>query len=201
LHGRDAELAATRRFLARVELGPAGLVLSGAAGMGKTSLWSDALGVARAAGTRVMSTRPAEADASLAFGGLRDLIGETAPDVLEILPVPQRRGLAVVLLLEDPGNEPVDAAVVFAAMVNVLRALGDGGPLVVGVDDVQWLDEPPERRGVVRAPTTVLRRADVLGHSVPRLQGVFFGRVARRPSFWLASRAITGIRRSQQILV
>src|ERR687893_1834569 len=79
LHGRDVELAATRRFLARVELGPAALVLSGTAGMGKTSLWSDAVGMARAAGMRVLRTRPSEADAGVAFAGLRDLIGEAAP--------------------------------------------------------------------------------------------------------------------------
>ena len=141
-HGRDAEVAATRRFLGRVERGPAGLVLSGAAGMGKTRVWSDAIGVARSTGWRVISTRPAEADAGVAFAGLRDLVGEAAPDLLAVLPAPQRRALAVVLLLEEPGIEPVDPGVVSASVVSVLRVLRDGGSLVVAVDDVQWLDEP-----------------------------------------------------------
>ena len=142
LHGRDAEVAATRRFLARVAHGPAGLVLSGAAGMGKTLVWSDAIGVARSTGRRVISTRPAEVDAGVAFAGLRDLIGEAAPDVLAVLPAPQRRALAVVLLLEELGPEPVDPGVVSASVVSVLRVLRDGGSLVVAVDDMQWFDEP-----------------------------------------------------------
>jgi DNA-binding CsgD family transcriptional regulator len=142
LRGREAEVAATRRFLARLADGPAGLVLSGAPGMGKTLVWSDAIGVARSTGQRVISTRPAEVDAGVAFAGLRDLIGEAAPDVLAMLPPPQRRALAVVLLLEEVGTEPVDPAVVSASVVSVLRVLRDGDCLVVAVDDVQWLDEP-----------------------------------------------------------
>ena len=146
LHGRDAEVAATRRFLARVAHGPAGLVLSGAAGMGKTLVWSDAIGVARSTGRRVISTLPAEVDAGVAFAGLRDLIGEAAPDVLAVLPAPQRRALAVVLLLEELGPEPVDPGVVSASVVSVLRVLRDGGSLVVAVDDMQWFDEPSRAR-------------------------------------------------------
>ena len=37
--GRDQELAAIEGFLAEVEQGPAALVLSGEAGIGKTILW------------------------------------------------------------------------------------------------------------------------------------------------------------------
>jgi DNA-binding CsgD family transcriptional regulator len=142
LYGRDAEVAATRRFLARVGRGPAGLVLWGSAGIGKSFVWSDAVVVARSTGTRVICSRPAEADAGVAFAGLRDLVGEAAPDVLAVLSVPQRRALAVALLLEEPGTEPVDPGVVSASVVSVLRALCSGGSLVVAIDDVQWLDEP-----------------------------------------------------------
>ena len=142
LYGRDAEVAATRGFCALVEHGPAGLVLSGARGNGQDVVWSDAIGVARSTDRRVISTRPAEADAGVAFAGLRDFIGEAAPDVLAVIPAPQRRALAVVLLLEEPDAEPVDPGVVSASVVSALRALCDGGSLVVAVDDVQWLDEP-----------------------------------------------------------
>jgi DNA-binding NarL/FixJ family response regulator len=155
LYGRDAEVAAARRLFTRVDRGPAGLLLSGAAGMGKTVVWSDAIGLARSAGRRVISTRPAEADAGVAFAGLRDLIGEAAPDVLAVLPAPQRRALAVVLLLEEVGTEPVDPGVVSASVVGVLRALRGGGSLVVAVDDVQWLDVPS--RGVL---AFAIRRMD-----------------------------------------
>jgi len=155
LYGREEEVAATRRFLDRVERGPAGLVLSGAAGMGKTRVWTNAVGVARSAGGRVIGTRPGETDAGVAFAGLRDLVGEAAPDLLAVLPAPQRRALAVVLLLEEPGVDPVDPGVVSASVVSVLRVLNDRGFLVVAVDDVQWLDEPS--RGAL---AFALRRMD-----------------------------------------
>ena len=43
------------RFLDRVEDGAAGLVLSGAPGMGKTVVWSDAIGAARTTASALMS--------------------------------------------------------------------------------------------------------------------------------------------------
>ena len=78
----------------------------------------------------------------MSFAGLRDLIGEAAPDLLAVLPAPQRRALAVVLLLDEPGIEPLDPGVVSASVVSALRVLRDGGSLVVAVDDAQWLDGP-----------------------------------------------------------
>ena len=129
-------------MLTLVERGPPGLLISGAAGMGKTLVWSDAIGVARSTRMRVISTRPAEPDGGAAFAGLRDLIGEAAPDVLAVLPAPQRRALAVVLLLDELGDGPVDPHVVSASVVSVLRALRDGGSLVIAVDDAQWLNAP-----------------------------------------------------------
>ena len=143
MFGREAEVAATRRFFARLDDGPAGLVLSGPPGIGKTRLWSD--GARRGRARPVdgsITTRPVEADAQLAFAGLRDLVGEAATEVLAALPPPQRHALAVVLLLEEPRAEPGDPAVVAASVVSALRVLRADGSLVVAVDDAQWLDEP-----------------------------------------------------------
>ena len=64
--------------------------------------------MARSRGVRVLVTRPAGSDARVAFGGLRDLVGDSVGEVLPALPEPQRRALAVALLLEEPGTVPID---------------------------------------------------------------------------------------------
>ncbi len=138
--GREVELAAIETLVSRVERGTAGLVLSGPAGIGKSRLWTEALRSARASDVRVLTTRPAETDAAVGFAGLRDLVGESAIEALDELPGPQRDALAVALLLEAPGPTPLDPHVVSASFANALRALAMRRPLLVAVDDVQWLD-------------------------------------------------------------
>ena len=70
--GRDAELARLDAFLH--DAGPgAALVLIGAPGVGKTTLWEAAIEVARLRGVRVLSARPGGSAAQLTFGGLIDL--------------------------------------------------------------------------------------------------------------------------------
>jgi predicted ATPase len=145
LIGRDGELAAAAEFLAELEDGPAVLVLAGEPGIGKTAVWQEAVARARASSFVVLSARPVEGEAGLAFAGLADLLEPVAGEVLPELPGPQRRALAVALLREDPGGGVVDQRAVCAATNAVLRLLAGRGPVVVGVDDLQWLDRPSAR--------------------------------------------------------
>jgi DNA-binding CsgD family transcriptional regulator len=138
--GRRDELDALERFLASVPAGPAGLFVEGAAGIGKTRLWHEALDSARRRGYRVLSARPGGAEVQLAFAGLADLLGDALDDVLPALPRPQRRALEIALLLEDVRGVPPDQRAVSAAFLGALRALAAERPLVVAVDDLQWLD-------------------------------------------------------------
>jgi DNA-binding CsgD family transcriptional regulator len=138
LIGRTAELAALERFLD--ETGPRGLFVEGTAGMGKTRLWQEGLELARERGDRVLSTRPSGADARLAFAGLADLLEDPLDDVLLDLPAPQRRALRIALLLDEPKGTPPDERAVAAAFLASLRILAHEAPVVVGVDDLQWLD-------------------------------------------------------------
>ena len=145
LIGRDAELTAAAKFLAGLEDGPAVLVLAGAPGIGKTTVWQEAVARARASSFAVLSARPVEGEAGLAFAGLADLLEPVAGEVLPELPGPQRRALAVALLREDPGGGVVDQRAVCAATNAVLKSLASRGPVVVAVDDLQWLDRPSAR--------------------------------------------------------
>ena len=113
--GRDVELGAIRGLLAELDERPCALFLLGPPGIGKTRLWSDGIALAREQGVRVLSTSPAGADARVALGAVRDLFTSAADDVLPELSEPQRRALAVALLLEDPGPDALDPDAVSAS--------------------------------------------------------------------------------------
>src|ERR1700733_12785477 len=65
LIGRDDAVGAIRAFLGAVERGPAALVLSGEAGIGKTVLWEEGLAMADVGCGRVLSCRGIGAEVAL----------------------------------------------------------------------------------------------------------------------------------------
>ena len=138
--GRDVELDAIQELLAGLDEGPRGLFLLGPPGIGKTKVWAEGVELARSRGLRVLTTRPAGADARVAFAALRDLVGDAAEELLPELPAPQRHALAVALLLEEPGPKAPEPDALSASFVGALRLLGRPQPLLVAVDDAQWLD-------------------------------------------------------------
>lgn len=139
--GRRDEIETLERFVAQVPDGFGSLLLEGEAGAGKTTLWQRAVDRARAAGWRVLVARAAEVEATLAFAGLADLLADEVEDVLEDLPPIQRRALEAVLLLGDAPAEANERAV-GAATHSALTALAGHRPLLIAVDDAQWLDVP-----------------------------------------------------------
>ena len=76
LLGRRAELDAIDDFLGAVDDGASSvLLLSGPAGIGKTTIWQAGLDAARRRGFTVVSARPTEVETGLAFAALGDLLG------------------------------------------------------------------------------------------------------------------------------
>ncbi|HEX6724312.1 MAG TPA: AAA family ATPase [Gaiella sp.] len=142
--GREEELAAVAAFLEEPHDGSAVLVLEGDAGIGKSTLWQAAVDAARARGRVVLAARPAEAERGLAHAGLGDLLEHVAGGTLPRLSAPRRRALEVTLLQDEP-DEPVDDRALAVAVRDVLQLLADPAPLVVAIDDVQWLDLPTSR--------------------------------------------------------
>lgn len=141
--GRDAELGVVDAFLAGLS-DPGALVLAGSAGAGKTTLVRAALERAAGAGCTVLRTFPSPSDMRLAFAGLADLLGARIDAILPELPVPQRRALGAALLIEDPPPTPPEPHVIAAAVRNAFSALADAAPVVIVIDDVQWLDAPSQ---------------------------------------------------------
>ena len=140
--GREAELAAIDAFVEAVARGRGVLALEGEAGAGKTTLWRAALERAEAARFTVLSCVPAAGEAALSWAGLTDLLADVPDEVLAALPEPQRRALEVVLLRSAPEGTPPDARTVSVATLSVARSLASSSPVVVAVDDAQWLDPP-----------------------------------------------------------
>jgi predicted ATPase len=94
---------------------------------------------------RVLQARPAESEAKLSYAALTDLIGDAFDELHTVLPAPQERALATALLRTEV-RELADARTTATALVGVLTALAADTPLLVAVDDVQWLDRPRRRR-------------------------------------------------------
>jgi DNA-binding CsgD family transcriptional regulator len=137
--GREGELAAVARFVELEPSGPCALVLEGEAGIGKSTLWRAGVQQARAHGCRVLVSRPAEAERSLAFAGLGDLLDGTLDELADELPPPRRRALEAALLVGNSA-EARDVRAVGVAVRNALEILAAASRLVVAIDDVQWLD-------------------------------------------------------------
>ncbi len=143
--GREDELVRLRQLVGSLPEGPRGTLIRGDVGIGKTVLWRAAVEAAKAAGARVLTTRCAEAEIPLAFGGLADLVEDTLAEVADDLAQPQRDALAVALGLEAPRETSPDPIALPRAAAACLRALARRAPVVLCVDDIQWLDASSRR--------------------------------------------------------
>jgi DNA-binding CsgD family transcriptional regulator len=136
--GRDLELRRVAELLEAARDGRAGsLVVRGEPGIGKTALLEAAATEAARQGFRVLRVTGVESEAELAYSGLLEL---TRPilDLLEALAEPQQVALRGALVLE-PGASG-DRFAVAVATLSLLAEAAEQTPLLVLVDDAQWLD-------------------------------------------------------------
>jgi hypothetical protein len=137
--GREGELEEVRQFL-KGDNSPSCFVISGEAGIGKTTVWEAGVAAAEGDGYVVLSARSSEAEVALSYAALADVVDGIASDVLAALPAPQLRALEVALRRRDPVDAALDHFAVSAGFLGALRSLADRGPLLVALDDVDWLD-------------------------------------------------------------
>jgi DNA-binding CsgD family transcriptional regulator len=170
--GRDAELADVDRFLGQMTAASCALELEGDAGIGKTTVWQEAIDRAGAAGMLVLACRPAAAEAKLSFSGLSDMLTGVPEAAFATLPEVQRAALEVALLRAAPEGPALDARLVATALLSLVRGLARSAAVLLALDDAQWLDGPTA--GVL---TFAIRRLDlepvgVLCASRPRAAGL-----------------------------
>lgn len=142
LIGREAELAAVMSLCETARAGRGGaLVVRGVAGSGKSTLLAHAVDTVATSGAgsamRVLSTSGVESESPLAFAALQRLLRPLRSGVPH-LPGPQRDALQAAL---GEGAGTGDRFVVFLATLSLLADASEEQPLLIAVDDAQWLDE------------------------------------------------------------
>lgn len=152
---RSVENRAVADFLITAGVQPSVAVIDGEAGIGKTTLWLAAIEQARGRGFRILSAAAGQAESILAYAAVADLLRDVESAVLTALPDVQRIALERVLLRANGGGPPTDQRVVAAAFLSVVEALAAETPVLVAIDDVQWLDS--SSRNVIAFATRRLR--------------------------------------------
>ena len=137
LLGRGNELGLLREFLARAAAGGSALLVLGEAGMGKSALLRAAEGMAEEAGGRLLTAAGVEAEADVTFAGLHEALFPLHDQIVEIAD-PYREALTVALGFGD--GSPPDRLRVASATLTLLIQATRTQPLLMTIDDLQWLD-------------------------------------------------------------
>ena len=138
------------------------MVAEGEPGIGKTTLCLATVEIAEQRGFRVLSARPAEAESVLAYASLADLLAGVDSSVWTGLPNPQRLAMDRVLLRVEADDLTTDQRAVGAGFLSVVELLAEKAPVLVAIDDLQWLD-PSSRNVVAFAARRLSARVGVFG--------------------------------------
>ena len=138
LVGRTSEQAALGRLVEQARSGLSGvLVVRGEAGIGKTSLL-DAV-ASSATGFDVVRLVGIESEMRLGFAALHQLLAPFFDDI-DSLPPPQARALSAAFGISDDVL-PDQFLVGLAALTLVSAVAATRRPLLIVIDDTQWLDQ------------------------------------------------------------
>jgi DNA-binding CsgD family transcriptional regulator len=133
------------RLLDTVESGPVACILEGTPGIGKTTLWREAVESAHRRGYQVLETAPSEPEAVLAFSALGDLFERISEEIIDALPEVQAHALRAALSAGEVSDSARDHQALPRAILDLLRHLSAAGPVLIAIDDEQWLDPASAR--------------------------------------------------------
>jgi predicted ATPase len=146
---------------------PTLLVLEGESGVGKTRLLQELLARLRLDGTSIAAARAVEADRAEPWSGVLAIARGGLLDAQGIGTAPPEALAAFAAVLPDwrerfPGAPIGDAHPLGRALAETLRAATEERPVVLAVDDTQWLDQDSASalgailRDLAGAPLTVM---------------------------------------------
>lgn len=141
---RLAEQAAVASFLDAAAATATGLIIDGEPGIGKTTLFRDAVDAASARGFKVLTAQGDPGEVTFAFAALSDLLADVDQEVSGFLSPLQRAALDG-LLRQNQGPAATDERGAAAAFQSMVQWLADRAPVLIAIDDGQWLDT--ERHG------------------------------------------------------
>lgn len=134
--GRDRECALLDGLVGGIRNGrSAVLVITGEPGVGKTSMLQYAS--VRAKDALVVRTTGIEGESAIPYAHLADAL---RPIHAEIATLPQRQAAALSSAFAIGPSMPADRFVISVAVLNLLSGLAVGRPVLVLVDDLQWVD-------------------------------------------------------------
>ena len=137
LVGRERELGLIASFLDHAAAEGAALLFSGEPGVGKTVLLAATAEAAAAAGIQVLRAAGEEFESEAKFSGLSQLLAPVLGE-LRLLSDLYQRSLSVALRFDH--GLPADRLVVSNAVLALLRQARIARPVLIVVDDLQWLD-------------------------------------------------------------
>jgi predicted ATPase len=144
---RTGEMAVLARAVRSARDGIGGVVLiEGAAGIGKSSLLQEGAREAERCGLRVLRGRGDELVVESSFAAVRELFWERVREIgVDALDGAAR--LALPVFATEPGisGDRDRASAVLHGLYWLTADFADDGPLVLVVDDVQWLDAASAR--------------------------------------------------------
>ena len=136
---RDAELARLADLLSRAGSGSAAVaVIRGETGCGKTHLLNAVAERARAEGWKCLNVQGVESEAVLSGAGLLSVLSPLRAG-LGSVPEAQAEALSAALGW-GPAAGSGDRFLIGAATLSLLAAESSRTPLLIAVDDVQWVD-------------------------------------------------------------
>jgi DNA-binding CsgD family transcriptional regulator/tetratricopeptide (TPR) repeat protein len=136
LVGRDQELGVMRSCLANARTGTSSvIVINGEPGIGKSALLAEARAAAEGV---VLSTIGVESESDIAYVNLGDVFRHHYSCLNNI---PDRQADALASVFAIGPSKPADRFTVAAATLNLLAAIAAHGPVLVTIDDAQWVDQ------------------------------------------------------------
>jgi DNA-binding CsgD family transcriptional regulator len=142
LIGRDAECALVDGIISRLPEAGGALLVRGEAGIGKSALLERGRVTAVAAGAQALITVGVESETELTFAGLHQLLLPIF-GLNSRLPVPLGRAVDAVFGVTDEAAP--DLYRVAMAALYLLTVAAESAPLVLVIDDAQWIDRASAR--------------------------------------------------------